>query len=61
MSMMILWTLLKISRIQQTIYEHDDIVDAIKNKDRAGAENAMTRHLVNALHDITAHLNKGKA
>ncbi len=48
-------------RIQQTIYEHDDIVDAIKNKDRAGAENAMTRHLVNALHDITAHLNKGKA
>ena len=48
-------------RIQQTIYEHGDIVDAIKNKDRAGAENAMTRHLVNALHDITAHLNKGKA
>ncbi len=47
-------------RIQQTIYEHGDIVDAIKNKDRAGAENAMTRHLVNALHDITAHLNKGK-
>jgi len=47
-------------RIQQTIYEHGDIVDAIKNHDRAGAENAMTRHLVNALHDITAHLNKGK-
>jgi len=48
-------------RIQQTISEHGDIVDAIKNKDRAGAENAMTRQLVNALHDITAHLNKGKA
>ncbi len=48
-------------RIQQTIYEHGDIVDAIKNNDRAGAENAMTRHLVNALHDITAHLNKSKS
>jgi GntR family transcriptional repressor for pyruvate dehydrogenase complex len=48
-------------RTQQTIYEHGDIVDAIKNHDRAGAENAMTRHLVNALHDITAHLNKGKS
>lgn len=48
-------------RTQQTIYEHGDIVDAIKNHDRAGAENAMTRHLVNALHDITAHLNEGKS
>ncbi len=48
-------------RIQQTIYEHGDIVDAIKNRDRSGAENAMTRHLVNALHDITAHINKGKS
>jgi len=48
-------------RIQQTIYEHGDILDAIKNRDRAGAENAMTRHLVNALHDISAHMNKGKA
>jgi len=47
-------------RTQQTVYEHGDIVDAIKNHDRAGAENAMTRHLVNALHDITTHLNKGK-
>ena len=48
-------------RTQQTIYEHGDIVDAIKNYDRGGAENAMTRHLVNALHDITAHLNRGKS
>jgi GntR family transcriptional repressor for pyruvate dehydrogenase complex len=47
-------------RTEQTIYEHGDIVDAIKNHDRAGAENAMTRHLVNALHDITKHMNKGK-
>jgi GntR family transcriptional repressor for pyruvate dehydrogenase complex len=44
-------------RIEQTILEHDDILSAIKKQDQGGAENGMTRHLVNALHDITKHLS----
>lgn len=45
-------------RIEQTVEEHNDILQAIKNHDKIGAENAMTRHLLNALHDISAHLKK---
>lgn len=45
-------------RMQKTITEHGDILKAIKNRDQPGAENAMTRHLVNAVHDITKHLDK---
>jgi len=44
-------------RMEQTIHEHGDILAAIKKHDKSGAENAMTRHLANALHDITKHLN----
>lgn len=39
-------------RIDQTIGEHREIFEAVRNKDKIGAENAMTRHLLNALHDI---------
>lgn len=45
-------------RIEKTVHEHRDIVDAIRNRDRNAAENAMTRHLVNALHDVTREMNK---
>ncbi len=44
-------------RIDQTVHEHGDILRAVKKQDKAGAENAMTRHLANALHDITKHLD----
>ncbi len=39
-------------RIDQTIGEHQAIFEAVRKKDKIGAENAMTRHLLNALHDI---------
>lgn len=45
-------------RIEQTVDEHNDILQAIKKRDKIGAENAMTRHLLNALHDISVHLKK---
>jgi GntR family transcriptional repressor for pyruvate dehydrogenase complex len=45
-------------RIEKTIGEHGDILDAIKQHDKLAAENAMTRHLVNALHDVTKQLHK---
>lgn len=45
-------------RMQKTITEHGDIVKAVRQGDQSGAENAMTRHLINALHDITTHLDK---
>ena len=45
-------------RIEQTVEEHNDILQAIKKQDKLGAENAMTRHLLNALHDISVHLKK---
>lgn len=44
-------------RLLKTISEHNDILTAVKNRDQSAAENAMTRHLVNALHDITTHLS----
>ncbi len=44
-------------RIEQTVHEHGDILRAVKKQDKSGAENAMTRHLANALHDITKHLS----
>lgn len=43
-------------RMEQTVLEHGDILSAVRKKDKGGAENAMTRHLVNALHDIGKHL-----
>lgn len=45
-------------RIEKTVLEHNDILEAIKKHDKAGAENAMTRHLVNALHDINSEIKK---
>jgi GntR family transcriptional regulator, transcriptional repressor for pyruvate dehydrogenase complex len=45
-------------RIQKTIGEHGDILEAIKHRDKVAAENAMTRHLANALHDVTKELRK---
>jgi GntR family transcriptional repressor for pyruvate dehydrogenase complex len=45
-------------RIEKTIGEHGDILEAIKHRDKLAAENAMTRHLANALHDITKELRK---
>lgn len=45
-------------RIEKTVAEHNAILDAIKNRDKSGAENAMTRHLVNALHDINEEIKK---
>lgn len=44
-------------RIEKTINEHGAILEAIKNKDKDGAEKAMTRHLENALSDIRLHMN----
>ena len=43
-------------RIEKTVNEHGDILEAIKKGDKTGAENAMTRHLVNALHDINTEI-----
>ena len=48
-------------RIEKTIQEHVDILNAIKKHDKAGAENSMIRHLVNALHDIKAQLEIDKS
>lgn len=45
-------------RIEKTVHEHQDILDAIKKHDKTGAENAMTRHLLNALHDINKQIDK---
>jgi GntR family transcriptional repressor for pyruvate dehydrogenase complex len=45
-------------RIEKTVNEHGDILEAIIQRDKAGAENAMTRHLVNALHDINFEIKK---
>ncbi len=45
-------------RIAKTVHEHNDIVEAIKRGDKTGAENAMTRHLINALHDVNKQIEK---
>jgi GntR family transcriptional repressor for pyruvate dehydrogenase complex len=45
-------------RIEKTIGEHGDILEAIRHRDKLAAENAMTRHLANALHDVTKELRK---
>ena len=45
-------------RLEKTIVEHGDILEAIKRRDGSAAENSMTRHLSNALHDINCHLNE---
>lgn len=44
-------------RIEKTIHEHKAILDAVKNRDRDGAERAMTVHLENALDDIRSHMH----
>lgn len=44
-------------RIEKTIGEHSAILEAIKNRDKDGAEKAMTRHLENALSDIRSYMN----
>lgn len=46
-------------RVEKTIHEHGDILEAIKRGDKIGAENAMTRHLANALHDILKQIKEG--
>ena len=43
-------------RIEKTLKEHGHIIEAIKRGDKNEAENAMTRHLVNALHDINTEI-----
>jgi GntR family transcriptional repressor for pyruvate dehydrogenase complex len=48
-------------RIEKTIHEHIDILDAVKKQDKAWAENSMTRHLVNALHDIKTQIEIDKS
>jgi len=45
-------------RIEKTVHEHADVLEAIIKRDKSGAENAMTRHLVNALHDINMQIKK---
>ena len=45
-------------RIEKTVHEHADVLEAIIKRDKSGAENAMTRHLVNALHDINVQIKK---
>lgn len=45
-------------RIEKTVSEHEDILDAIIRRDKSSAENSMTRHLVNALHDINEEIKK---
>ncbi len=44
-------------RIEKTIREHKTILDAVTNRDKEGAEFAMTTHLENALADIRAHMH----
>lgn len=44
-------------RIEKTIREHKTILDAVTNRDKEGAELAMTAHLENALADIKAHMH----
>ncbi len=44
-------------RIEKTIHEHQMILDAVKNRDKAAAEIEMIRHLENAVHDIHSHKN----
>lgn len=43
-------------RIEKTIHEHRAILDAVKNRDKKGAEKAMVLHLEHALTDIRLHM-----
>jgi len=47
-------------RIEKTIHEHRVIIEAVKNRDKEGAEQAMIRHLENALSEILLHMNVQK-
>ena len=44
-------------RTEKAIREHRAIVKAVINRDKEGAEQAMTRHLENALSAIKEHMN----
>jgi GntR family transcriptional regulator, transcriptional repressor for pyruvate dehydrogenase complex len=44
-------------RIKKTIQEHRTILEAVKNRKKDAAEQAMTYHLERALHDIRLHMN----
>ena len=43
-------------RIEKTIHEHRDILNAVQTRDKKGAEAAMKAHLENALQDIRLHM-----
>ncbi len=43
-------------RMEKTINEHGDIFAAVKKGNAAGAENSMLRHLLNAVHEISCHI-----
>jgi GntR family transcriptional repressor for pyruvate dehydrogenase complex len=43
-------------RAEKAIHEHRSIVTAVKNRDKEGAEQAMIRHLENALCEIISHM-----
>lgn len=45
-------------RIEKTVSEHGDILEAIKRRDKLAAEKAMITHLSNALHDINEEMKK---
>jgi GntR family transcriptional repressor for pyruvate dehydrogenase complex len=43
-------------RLEKTTKEHGAILASVKKGDAAGAENSMTLHLANAVHDISCHM-----
>ncbi len=43
-------------RLNKTTKEHGAILASVKKGDAAGAENSMTLHLANAVHDISCHM-----
>lgn len=45
-------------RLEKTTKEHGAILASVKKGDAAGAENSMTLHLANAVHDISCHMEK---
>jgi len=45
-------------RIEKTIVEHGNVIQAIKSGDPEAAEKAMTLHIQNALNDIKASIGK---
>ncbi len=45
-------------RLEKTVQEHGNVLKAIKKRDKNAAENAMTRHLANAVYDITSQIDE---